>query len=122
MIGEDYLLDTCTLLYLMAGSLEIPPALEKLLAESSGDIFYSQVNLIEIQIMYLLGKLMLAEEPGILMSREIVRYPFERLELTHAISEGATNQLIAFAFRSLPTPAGISSGLTPWNYTGNSSI
>ena len=82
MTGEDYLLDTCTLLYLMAGSSEVPPALEKLLAESSGNIFYGQVNLIEIQIKYRLGKLKLAEEPGILMPREIDRRPFERLELT----------------------------------------
>jgi len=82
MIGQDYLLDTCSLLYLMSGSSEVPPTLEKLLAETTGDVFYSQVNLIEIQIKYRLGKLMLVEEPGILLPREIARYAFERLELT----------------------------------------
>ena len=82
MDGRDFLLDTCALLYLMAGSPEVPGGLEKMLAETSGAIFYSQVNLIEIQIKYRIGKLKLAEEPGILMPREIARHRFERLDLT----------------------------------------
>ncbi len=77
----------------MAGQGEVPKPLEDLLAKSREAILYSQVNLIEIQIKYRIGKLSLADAPERLIPREIARHEFERLELTDAAIRRSQVQL-----------------------------
>jgi PIN domain nuclease of toxin-antitoxin system len=47
-------------------------------------VFYSQISLWEIQIKYQLGKLPLADEPAVVLPREVAKYDFTHLDLTDA--------------------------------------
>jgi PIN domain nuclease of toxin-antitoxin system len=81
-LAQDCLLDTSALLFLMAGDSRFPASTLKLLAETAGTVFYSPVNLIEIQIKYQLGKLPLPKPPGDFFPAELPKYEFARLELS----------------------------------------
>ena len=77
-----YLLDTAPLIYLMGQEDAVPEAVRRELADPRSEVFYSQISLWEIQIKYQLGKLPMADEPGVILPRELDRYGFTKLDLT----------------------------------------
>ena len=79
-----YLLDTAPLIYLMGAEASVPAPVRKELADSKSEVFYSQISLWEIQIKYQMGKLPLADEPAVVLPRELAKYDFTRLDLTDA--------------------------------------
>ena len=79
-----YLLDTAPLIYLMSQEESVPPSVRRELADPKSEVFYSQISLWEIQIKYQLGKLALADEPAVVLPRELAKYEFTRLDLTDA--------------------------------------
>ena len=79
-----YLLDTAPLIYLMGSEASVPSPVRRELADPKSEVFYSQISLWEIQIKYQLGKLPLADEPAVVLPRELAKYHFTRLNLTDA--------------------------------------
>jgi len=79
-----YLLDTAPLIYLMGAEASVPTPVRRELADPKSEVFYSQISLWEIQIKYQLGKLSLADEPAVVLPRELAKYDFTRLNLTDA--------------------------------------
>jgi PIN domain nuclease of toxin-antitoxin system len=79
-----YLLDTAPLIYLMGAEASVPSPVRRELADPKSEVFYSQISLWEIQIKYQLGKLALADEPAVVLPRELAKYEFTRLDLTDA--------------------------------------
>ena len=77
-----YLLDTAPLIYLMGQEDSVPVAVRRELADPRSEVFYSQISLWEIQIKYQLGKLPMADEPAVILPRELDRYGFTQLDLT----------------------------------------
>ena len=80
----SYLLDTVPLIYLMGAEASVPSPVRRELADPKSEVFYSQISLWEIQIKYQLGKLPLADEPAVVLPRELAKYEFTRLDLTDA--------------------------------------
>jgi PIN domain nuclease of toxin-antitoxin system len=60
----------------------VPAPVRRELADPKSEVFYSQISLWEIQIKYQLGKLPLADEPAVVLPRELAKYDFTRLDLT----------------------------------------
>jgi len=83
MPGTD-LLDTAPLIYLMSQEESVPPSVRRELADPKSEVFYSQISLWEIQIKYQLGKLPLADQPAVVLLREVAKYDFTHLDLTDA--------------------------------------
>jgi len=83
-----YLLDTAPLIYLMGAEASVPSPVRRELADPKSEVFYSQISLWEIQIKYQLGKLPLADEPAVVLPRELAKYEFTRLDLTDAAIYG----------------------------------
>jgi PIN domain nuclease of toxin-antitoxin system len=79
-----YLLDTAPLIYLMSQEESVPPSVRRELADPKSEVFYSQISLWEIQIKYQLGKLPLADQPAVVLPREVAKYDFTHLDLTDA--------------------------------------
>ena len=77
-----YLLDTAPLIYLMGQEQSVPAAVRRELADPLSEVFYSQISLWEIQIKYQLGKLPMADEPAVILPRELAKYGFSRIDLT----------------------------------------
>ena len=77
-----YLLDTAPLIYLMGAEASVPAQVRRELADPKSEVFFSQISLWEIQIKYQLGKLPLADEPAVVLPRELAKYDFTRLDLT----------------------------------------
>jgi len=77
-----YLLDTAPLIWLMGQEESVPASVRRELADPKAEVFYSQISLWEIQIKYQLGKLPLADEPAVVLPRELPKYGFTRLDLT----------------------------------------
>lgn len=84
----SYLLDTAPLIYLMGQEESVPSAVRRELADPGSEVFYSQISLWEIQIKYQLGKLPMADEPALILPRELARYGFTQLHLTDAAIYG----------------------------------
>jgi len=60
----------------------VPAAVRRALADPASEVFFSQISLWEIQIKYQLGKLVMSEEPSVLLPRELAKYNFTKIELT----------------------------------------
>ena len=80
----SYLLDTAPLLQLMGEEQAVPATVRRALADPASEVFFSQISLWEIQIKYQLGKLVMSEEPSVLLPRELAKYSFTKIELTDA--------------------------------------
>jgi PIN domain nuclease of toxin-antitoxin system len=87
-MAGSYILDTAPLIYLMGQEDAVPASVRRELADPKSEVFYSQVSLWEIQIKYQLGKLHMADEPAVVLPRELARYGFTRLDLTDAAIYG----------------------------------
>jgi PIN domain nuclease of toxin-antitoxin system len=83
-----YILDTAPLIFLMCQEESVPASIRRELADPRAEVFYSQVSLWEIQIKYQLGKLHMADEPAVVLPRELARYGFTQLDLTDAAIYG----------------------------------
>ena len=85
-MATDYLLDTCTALWWMAGSDNIPPDVTAELADPAGRVLLSDVSVLEMVIKFRLGKLGFKKKPSVLLPNLAKRHGFERLRLgTRAI-------------------------------------
>lgn len=62
-----FLLDTCTLLWVFAGSSKISGDLRDELTDPGNDLYFSDASVLEIVIKYQLGKLPLAKPPSRLL-------------------------------------------------------
>ena len=83
-----YLLDTAPLIYLMGQEESVPVSVRRELAAPKSEVFYSQISLWEIQIKHQLGRLPMADEPAVVLPRELARYGFTQLDLTDAAIYG----------------------------------
>lgn len=85
----NILLDTCSFLWIIAGSDELSGASRELFMEPENDVFLSAASCWEIGVKWSLGKLPLPEEPGRFIAGQRARHLIEPLP----ISEEATFHL-----------------------------
>ncbi|MEW6428536.1 MAG: type II toxin-antitoxin system VapC family toxin [Thermodesulfobacteriota bacterium] len=85
----NILLDTCTFLWLIAGSDELSSTARELFVEPENDVFLSAASCWEICVKWSLGKLPLPEEPGRFLARQRVSHLIDPLP----VSEEATFHL-----------------------------
>lgn len=81
-LGEAFLLDTSTLLYWLAGDERVPMRVRQAVDEAGSRVYFSPLNLAEIQIKYQAGKLRLPGTPEAFLSQELKKYPFQWLDLS----------------------------------------
>jgi PIN domain nuclease of toxin-antitoxin system len=84
------LLDTCTFLWIAAGSAELSRTARDLFADPDNDVFLSSVSTWEIGVKYRLGKLPLPDPPDRLILQLRVEHGIEPL----ALDEESTFQLL----------------------------
>lgn len=77
----DYLLDTCTALWLMADSDKLPRNVAERLTDPTHRLLFSDVSLLEIVIKHRLGKLGLRKKPSQLFPKLPKEHGCERLPL-----------------------------------------
>jgi PIN domain nuclease of toxin-antitoxin system len=87
-MAGTYLLDTAALIYLMSQEESVPVPVRRELADPKSEVLYSQISIWEIQIKYQLGKLLMPDEPAMVLPRELARYEFTQLALTDAAIYG----------------------------------
>jgi len=87
------LLDTCTFLWIIAGTKELSPAASQIFANPANEIFLSVVSVWELSVKHALGKLPL---PGTLD-----RFVAEERE-RHGIAALALNERAVFHLHKLP--------------------
>ena len=78
----NILLDTCSFLWIIAGSDELSGASRELFMEPENDVFLSAASCWEIGVKWSLGKLTLPEEPGRFIAGQRVRHLIESLPIT----------------------------------------
>ena len=108
------LLDTCTFLWIVAGSRKLSPRARELFSEPANDVYLSAVSVWEIVVKHALGRLPLPEPPSRFIPRcreghrvaplpldeeavltlgrlpEYHRDPFDRILVCQAIAGGFT--------------------------------
>ncbi|MDH5639993.1 MAG: type II toxin-antitoxin system VapC family toxin [Nitrospira sp.] len=88
------LLDTCTFLWIVAGSKELSPAAKEIFTNPANDVLFSAVSVWEISVKHALGKLPLPSgiEPFIVEQRE-----------RHGIAALPLNERAVLHLHKLPT-------------------
>lgn len=76
-----FLLDTCTFLWIAAGSAELSPRARECFIDRDNDVYLSVVSAWEIALKHALGRLPLPEPPARLVSVERERHGIEVLAL-----------------------------------------
>lgn len=78
----NILLDTCSFLWIIAGSDELSGTSRELFMAPENDVFLSAASCWEIGVKWSLGKLPLPEEPGRFIAGQRVRHLIESLPIT----------------------------------------
>lgn len=78
------LLDTCTFLWLIAGSRELSRTARRTFRDGENTFFLSAASSWEIALKCAAGRLKLADDPAILVPRERGRHGIEELPVTEA--------------------------------------
>ena len=124
----NYLLDTCTFLWLVANSGQLSPKAQQILADAAPVFYLSVVSAWEISVKYSLGKLILQKPPadfirlgrrkhrirtlGLLERAAVLeptlpqlhKDPFDRMLICQAINENLTILTPDHAIRQYPVP------------------
>ena len=79
-----FLLDTCTFLWLIAGSRELSRTARRTFRDSENTFFLSAASAWEIALKNAAGRLKLADDPALLVPRERERHGIEELSVTEA--------------------------------------
>ena len=110
----DYLLDTCTALYLWGGSPDLSDRAKAVIRDTRNTLWLHQVSYLEITLKHSIGKLPLSEAPFVLVPKALSAYqirftnlsnkdiaglehlpfhhrdPFDRLLVSHALNTEMT--------------------------------
>ena len=108
------LVDTCTALWLWGEPTRLSEKVTAILRDAHNEVLFSQVSTLEIQLKFGLGKLQLPKPPEQFIPEAVARHlmlydrvrdeaifllqklpgihddPFDRLLITHALTDGAT--------------------------------
>lgn len=78
------LLDTCTFLWLIAGSRQLSSSARRAFRSVENELFLSAASAWEIALKYSAGRLKLADPPALLVPKERERHGIEELAVTEA--------------------------------------
>ena len=78
------ILDTCTFLWLIAGSRRLSATARRVFRTEDNEFFLSAASSWEIALKYSAGRLKLADPPALLVPRERERHGIEELTVTEA--------------------------------------
>ncbi|MEO8585687.1 MAG: type II toxin-antitoxin system VapC family toxin [Acidobacteriota bacterium] len=112
------LLDTCTFLWLTAGSRELSPTARRTFRSEDNELFLSAASAWEIALKHAAGRLKLASTPALFVPKERGRHGIEELTVTEAdaLSAGALPELHRDPFDRLLVAQALARGfqiLTP---------
>ena len=112
------LLDTCTFLWLIAGSRRLSSAARRTFRSEDNEFFLSAASAWEIALKYSAGRLTLADPPALLVPKERRRHGIEELAVTEAdaLSAGRLPELHRDPFDRLLVAQALARGfpiLTP---------
>ncbi len=79
-----FLLDTCTFLWLIAGSRELSATARRSFRTEDNEFFLSAASAWEIALKYSAGRLKLANPPALLVPKERERHGIEELPVSEA--------------------------------------
>lgn len=82
----NYLLDTCTFLWLIAGSKDLSKTAREIITNPDHDIYLSAVSCWEIAVKYSLKKLPLPQDPAHYIPRQREQHGIEFLPLSEEAS------------------------------------
>lgn len=82
----NYLLDTCSFLWLLNGSSKLTSVQRQVIADPGNLIFLSAVSAAEIAIKSSLGKLQLPESPEVYIAKNRIRHRIAELPLSESAS------------------------------------
>lgn len=78
------ILDTCTFLWLIAGSRQLSATARRAFRTEDNEFFLSAASAWEIALKYAAGRLKLADPPALLVPKERERHGIEELTVTEA--------------------------------------